>query len=73
MGNHFVLGQTIDEALNRAGSGAARSYRYSFDMLGEGARTADDAERYFQSYADAIRHIGAKAGNAALPNRPAFP
>ena len=70
MGNHFVLGQTIDEALNRAGSGAARSYRYSFDMLGEGARTAEDAERYFQSYADAIRHIGAKAGNAALPNRP---
>ncbi|MCA3633870.1 MAG: bifunctional proline dehydrogenase/L-glutamate gamma-semialdehyde dehydrogenase PutA [Methylobacterium sp.] len=70
MGNHFVLGQTIDEALNRAGSGSARSYRYSFDMLGEGARTAEDAERYFQSYADAIRHIGAKAGNAALPNRP---
>jgi RHH-type transcriptional regulator, proline utilization regulon repressor / proline dehydrogenase / delta 1-pyrroline-5-carboxylate dehydrogenase len=70
MGNHFVLGQTIDEALNRAGSGAARSYRYSFDMLGEGARTAADAERYFESYADAIRHIGAKAGNAALPNRP---
>ncbi|MCA3630725.1 MAG: bifunctional proline dehydrogenase/L-glutamate gamma-semialdehyde dehydrogenase PutA [Methylobacterium sp.] len=70
MGNHFVLGQTIDEALNRASSGAARSYRYSFDMLGEGARTAEDAERYFQSYADAIRHIGAKAGNAALPNRP---
>ncbi|MCZ8269842.1 MAG: bifunctional proline dehydrogenase/L-glutamate gamma-semialdehyde dehydrogenase PutA [Beijerinckiaceae bacterium] len=70
MGNHFVLGQTIDEALNRAGSGAARSYRYSFDMLGEGARTAEDAERYFQSYADAIRHIGARAGNAALPNRP---
>jgi RHH-type proline utilization regulon transcriptional repressor/proline dehydrogenase/delta 1-pyrroline-5-carboxylate dehydrogenase len=70
MGNHFVLGQTIGEALDRAGSGAARSYRYSFDMLGEGARTAADAERYFQSYADAIRHIGARAGNMPLPNRP---
>lgn len=70
MGNHFVLGQTIDEALNRAGSGAGRSYRYSFDMLGEGARTRDDAERYFKSYADAIRHIGAKAGNLPLPDRP---
>jgi RHH-type transcriptional regulator, proline utilization regulon repressor / proline dehydrogenase / delta 1-pyrroline-5-carboxylate dehydrogenase len=70
MGSHFVLGQTIDEALKRAGSGAARSYRYSFDMLGEGARTADDAIRYFDSYADAIRHIGAKAGNDPLPDRP---
>ncbi|MGL5446899.1 MAG: bifunctional proline dehydrogenase/L-glutamate gamma-semialdehyde dehydrogenase PutA, partial [Rhabdaerophilum sp.] len=70
MGSHFVLGQTIDEALKRAGTGAARSYRYSFDMLGEGARTADDAARYFDSYADAIRHIGAKAGNDPLPDRP---
>jgi RHH-type proline utilization regulon transcriptional repressor/proline dehydrogenase/delta 1-pyrroline-5-carboxylate dehydrogenase len=70
MGNHFVLGQTIDEALGRAASGAARSYRYSFDMLGEGARTRDDAARYFASYADAIRHIGAKAGNLPLPDRP---
>ena len=70
MGNHFVLGQTIDEALNRAGSGAGRSYRYSFDMLGEGARTREDASRYFASYANAIRHIGAKAGNLPLPDRP---
>lgn len=37
MGSHFVLGQTIEEALQRAGSGAARAFRYSFDMLGEGA------------------------------------
>ncbi|CAN1527079.1 COG4230 Delta 1-pyrroline-5-carboxylate dehydrogenase [Rhabdaerophilaceae bacterium] len=70
MGNHFVLGQTIDEALNRAGSGQARSYRYSFDMLGEGARTAQDAVRYFESYSDAIAHIGARAGNEPLPARP---
>jgi RHH-type transcriptional regulator, proline utilization regulon repressor / proline dehydrogenase / delta 1-pyrroline-5-carboxylate dehydrogenase len=70
MGNHFVLGQTIDEALGRASSGSGRSYRYSYDMLGEGARTQDDAERYFRSYADAIRHIGAKAGNLPLPDRP---
>ena len=70
MGSHFVLGQTIDEALTRANAGSARSYRYSFDMLGEGARTADDAARYFESYADAIRHIGARAGNEPLPNRP---
>ncbi|WP_210493092.1 bifunctional proline dehydrogenase/L-glutamate gamma-semialdehyde dehydrogenase PutA [Microvirga antarctica] len=70
MGNHFVLGQTIEEALKRAGSGKARHYRYSFDMLGEGARTADDAKRYFDSYAAAIDAIGASGGNEALPNRP---
>ena len=39
-------------------------------MLGEGARTADDAERYFKSYAGAIEAIGKSAGNAALPQRP---
>ncbi|AWM85667.1 bifunctional proline dehydrogenase/L-glutamate gamma-semialdehyde dehydrogenase PutA [Microvirga sp. 17 mud 1-3] len=70
MGNHFVLGQTIDEALKRAGSSKGRLYRYSFDMLGEGARTADDARRYFESYAAAIEAIGRSAGNEPLPNRP---
>ncbi len=70
MGSHFVLGQTIGEALARAGSGNARAFRYSFDMLGEGARTAEDAERYLRSYADAIAAIGARAGNEPLPARP---
>src|SRR3954464_10128968 len=68
LGSHFVLGQTIEEALSRAGS--HREFRYSFDMLGEGARTAADAARYFDAYADAIATIGARAGNAALPARP---
>ena len=49
LGSHFVLGQTIEEALSRAGS--HREFRYSFDMLGEGARTAEDAARYFDAYA----------------------
>ncbi|MDP8918396.1 MAG: bifunctional proline dehydrogenase/L-glutamate gamma-semialdehyde dehydrogenase PutA, partial [Pseudomonadota bacterium] len=70
MGNHFVLGQTIEDALKRAGSTKGRVYRYSFDMLGEGARTADDARRYFESYASAIDAIGRSAGNEPLPNRP---
>ncbi len=70
MGNHFVLGQTILEAQKRAASGDGRMYRYSFDMLGEGARTAEDAARYWHSYADAITAIGKDAGNAALPDRP---
>jgi RHH-type transcriptional regulator, proline utilization regulon repressor / proline dehydrogenase / delta 1-pyrroline-5-carboxylate dehydrogenase len=67
LGSHFVLGQTIEEALARADSG--REFLYSFDMLGEGARTAADAQRYFESYANAIDAIGKNAGNAALPNR----
>src|SRR5579863_7538804 len=68
IGSHFVLGQTIDEALARARSHA--DFRYSFDMLGEGARTAPDAGKYFDAYAGAIAAIGVHAGNAALPGRP---
>ena len=70
MGNHFVLGETIESALARAQSGVARAPRYSFDMLGEGARTADDAERYFNSYASAIAAIGRTADDRPLPDRP---
>ena len=70
MGNHFVLGQTIEEALKRARSGSGKLYRYSFDMLGEGARTQADADRYLASYTDAIDAIGRSAGNDRLPNRP---
>ena len=68
LGSHFVLGQTIDEALHRARGHS--EFRYSFDMLGEGARSAADAEKYFDAYAGAIAAIGAQAGNAALPQRP---
>lgn len=67
MGAHFVFGETIGEALARA---EGRRERFSFDMLGEGARSAADAERYFEAYAAAIRAIGARAGKAALPDRP---
>ena len=56
------------EALARARGHA--EFRYSFDMLGEGARTAADADKYFDAYAGAIEAIGASAGNAALPARP---
>jgi RHH-type transcriptional regulator, proline utilization regulon repressor / proline dehydrogenase / delta 1-pyrroline-5-carboxylate dehydrogenase len=68
LGSHFVIGQTIDEALHRARSHG--EFRYSFDMLGEGARTAADAEKYFDAYAGAIAAIGGHAGNTALPQRP---
>src|SRR4029450_314697 len=68
LGSHFVLGETIEEALKRAGS--QREFLYSFDMLGEGARTGADAHRYFESYADAIREIGKASGDETLPRRP---
>jgi RHH-type proline utilization regulon transcriptional repressor/proline dehydrogenase/delta 1-pyrroline-5-carboxylate dehydrogenase len=70
MGSHFVLGETIEKALARAEPHAARAPRYSFDMLGEGARTAADAERYFNSYASAIEAIGRAADHRPLPDRP---
>jgi RHH-type transcriptional regulator, proline utilization regulon repressor / proline dehydrogenase / delta 1-pyrroline-5-carboxylate dehydrogenase len=67
MGAHFVFGETIGQALARA---QGRRERFSFDMLGEGARAAADAERYFEAYAGAIRAIGDAAGDRPLPDRP---
>jgi RHH-type transcriptional regulator, proline utilization regulon repressor / proline dehydrogenase / delta 1-pyrroline-5-carboxylate dehydrogenase len=68
MGSHFVLGETIEAALARAHSSGA--LRYSFDMLGEGARTAADAERYFNAYSSAIEAIGGTTDDSPLPDRP---
>ncbi|TCS93780.1 L-proline dehydrogenase /delta-1-pyrroline-5-carboxylate dehydrogenase [Pseudofulvimonas gallinarii] len=59
MGHQFVMGRTIKEALKRSRDKDNRAYRHSFDMLGEAALTTRDAERYFTSYQDAIRAIGA--------------
>lgn len=58
MGHQFVMGRNIDEALSRSRKRTNRNYRYSFDMLGEAALTATDAERYLQAYHDAIKTIG---------------
>jgi len=58
MGEQFVLGRTIERALKRA---AKEDTMCSFDMLGEGARTAADAARYEVSYAQAIETVGLSA------------
>lgn len=58
MGHQFVMGRTIDEALARSRKGDNADYRYSFDMLGEGALTSRDAARYLEAYRQAIRAIG---------------
>ena len=58
MGHQFVMGRTIDEALARSRKGGNADYRYSFDMLGEGALTTKDAARYLEAYRQAIHAIG---------------
>jgi RHH-type proline utilization regulon transcriptional repressor/proline dehydrogenase/delta 1-pyrroline-5-carboxylate dehydrogenase len=55
MGEQFVLGRNIEAALRRA---RKDGWMCSFDMLGEGARTAADAARYEKAYADAIEAVG---------------
>ncbi|MEJ0012374.1 MAG: L-glutamate gamma-semialdehyde dehydrogenase [Bauldia sp.] len=70
LGHHFVLGETIGDALRRAAPAEARGSRHSYDMLGEGARTAPDAERYLEAYASALTEIGKAAGSKSLPDRP---
>ena len=61
MGEQFVLGRTIEAALKRS---KRENYLCSFDMLGEGARTADDAARYETIYANAIEAVGSASGRA---------
>lgn len=55
LADHFVLGETIDDAIARA---RREELICSFDMLGEAARTQADAERYFQAYSHAIERVG---------------
>ena len=61
LGRNFVFGRNIDEALRRAGPERAQGLSHSFDMLGEAARTFEDAERYAQSYAKALDRIAKEA------------
>ncbi|WP_159817603.1 bifunctional proline dehydrogenase/L-glutamate gamma-semialdehyde dehydrogenase PutA [Colwellia sp. 20A7] len=69
MGKQFVMGETIKEATVRAATKEQQGYVYSYDMLGEGARSMADAERYLKSYQDAIEEIG-KVALASGKNDP---
>ncbi|MFT3730215.1 MAG: bifunctional proline dehydrogenase/L-glutamate gamma-semialdehyde dehydrogenase PutA [Hyphomicrobium sp.] len=62
LGEQFVLGSTIESALSRARAFEEKGYRFSYDMLGETARSEQDAERYFQRYVAAIDAVGNAAG-----------
>lgn len=58
VGKQFVMSSTIEKALKRAQKNEKQGYRYSYDMLGEAAKTKEDAEKYFNSYLHAIEEIG---------------
>ncbi len=58
MGKQFVLGKNIDKALIEAEKMSRKGWRYSFDMLGEGARSQKDARYYYETYKEGIRKIG---------------
>lgn len=60
MGYQYVMGRTINEALDRSEEKGHKMYRHSFDMLGEAALTAGDAVRYMAAYRAAIEAIGAR-------------
>ena len=65
MGRQFVLGETMPNAMARAAKMESRGYTYSYDMLGEAARTAADAARYTKAYADAITAMAPAAQSLA--------
>ncbi|WP_317930350.1 bifunctional proline dehydrogenase/L-glutamate gamma-semialdehyde dehydrogenase PutA [Halioxenophilus sp. WMMB6] len=67
LGEQFVLAETLPKALAKGYKLAAGKPLYSFDMLGEGARTAADAERYFHAYESAIRALAESQSGSALP------
>jgi RHH-type proline utilization regulon transcriptional repressor/proline dehydrogenase/delta 1-pyrroline-5-carboxylate dehydrogenase len=70
MGEQFVAGETIADALRHAKAQEARGFRYSYDMLGEAALTARDAERYLDDYRRAIDAIGRAAAGAGVQDGP---
>jgi RHH-type proline utilization regulon transcriptional repressor/proline dehydrogenase/delta 1-pyrroline-5-carboxylate dehydrogenase len=70
LGNQFVTGQTIDDALKNSRENEARGYQYSYDMLGEAALTAEDADKYLQSYEKAIHAIGRASAGRGIRKGP---
>ncbi len=70
LGEQFVCGQTIEAAIGHARALEARGYRYSYDMLGEAAATAADAERYLSSYEAALKAIGAASAGRGVYEGP---
>jgi RHH-type transcriptional regulator, proline utilization regulon repressor / proline dehydrogenase / delta 1-pyrroline-5-carboxylate dehydrogenase len=70
LGRQFVIGRTIEEALEQARERELQGYWHSYDMLGEAARTAADAARYFAAYDHAIAVIGKSAAGRDIGGAP---
>ncbi|WMW80997.1 trifunctional transcriptional regulator/proline dehydrogenase/L-glutamate gamma-semialdehyde dehydrogenase [Undibacterium cyanobacteriorum] len=70
LGNQFVTGQTIEEALKNSQDNEARGYRYSYDMLGEAALTMHDAAFYYKAYETAIHAIGKASNGRGIKDGP---
>lgn len=70
LGKQFVMGQDINEAMTRAKEQESKGFLYSYDMLGEVARTQEDAERYFIAYQNAITAIGKSAAYQDVTKSP---
>ncbi len=70
MGEQFVTGQTIAEALENSRAMEAKGFSYSYDCLGEAATTAADAQRYYEDYTRAIHAIGTAAAGRGIYEGP---
>src|SRR5712671_1705878 len=70
LADQFIMGRTIEDALERARGAERQGYRHSFDMLGEAARTMADAERYHAAYEHAIAAIGHAASGRPIEAAP---
>jgi RHH-type proline utilization regulon transcriptional repressor/proline dehydrogenase/delta 1-pyrroline-5-carboxylate dehydrogenase len=70
MGNQFVMGETIEDALKASVAKEKNGYRFSYDMLGEAAMNDEDAMRYMQSYTDAIHAVGRANAMRGVYNGP---
>ncbi|MDQ1829969.1 trifunctional transcriptional regulator/proline dehydrogenase/L-glutamate gamma-semialdehyde dehydrogenase [Massilia scottii] len=70
LGNQFVTGQTIGEAIKNSRENEQRGYRYSYDMLGEAALTEADAKNYYASYETAIHAIGKASNGRGIKDGP---
>jgi RHH-type proline utilization regulon transcriptional repressor/proline dehydrogenase/delta 1-pyrroline-5-carboxylate dehydrogenase len=70
LGKQFILGEDIKEALRRSLKREAIGYRFSYDMLGEAARTVKDADRYFKAYENSIKAIGEHSKGRGFINGP---
>jgi len=70
LGRQFVRGRDIDEAIKHGEGMVAKGYRYSYDMLGEAAKTSADARHYFMAYSGAIQAISGHAGTGQVHDNP---